>query len=91
MEETKPREVNMELLRQISNLTGGRVFPTTAQLLDEKGSWVRERRPLWPYWLVLALLLNFVEVFGREKGSSSGLFSRLDRKAPSWFPLGHTR
>ena len=90
IEETKPREVNIELLRQISNLTGGRVFPTTAQLLDDKGSMVRERRALWPYWLVLALLLNFVEVAWR-KGHFARLFSRLDRKAPSWSPLGHTR
>ena len=44
IEEMKPREVNVDLLSRISNLTGGRVFPTTAQLLDDNGSLVRERR-----------------------------------------------
>jgi hypothetical protein len=47
------------------------VFPTTAQLLDDKGSLVRERSPLWPYWLVLALFLNFVEWHG-GKATSRG-------------------
>jgi hypothetical protein len=48
------------------------VEPTLAQLLDEKGSYVRERRALWPYWLVLALLINFLEVAIRK-----GHFRRL--------------
>ncbi len=50
-EEMKPREINAPLLTEISRVTGGRVEPTMAQLLDDKGSYVRERRPLWPYWL----------------------------------------
>jgi hypothetical protein len=33
---------------------------------------VRERQPLWSYWLVLALLLNFVELALRK-----GFFERL--------------
>jgi len=71
-EEMKPREINAPLLTEISRVTGGRVEPTMAQLLDQKGSYVRERRPLWPYWLVLALPLNFVEVAMRK-----GHFRRL--------------
>lgn len=71
-EELKPREINAPLLTEISRLTGGRLEPTMAQLLDDKGSYVRERRPLWPYWLALALLLNFVEVAMRK-----GHFRRL--------------
>jgi Mg-chelatase subunit ChlD len=86
IEETKPREVNLELLTQISRLTGGSVFPTTAQLLDDKGSLVRERSPLWPYWLVLALFLNFVEVAWR-KGHFARLSARFHRKVPALSPL----
>ena len=90
IEEMKPREVNVALLTQISNLTGGRVFPTTAQLLDDNGSLVRERRPLWPYWLILALLLNFVEVAWR-KGHFARLAPRFQRHRPSLAPIGQTR
>jgi Ca-activated chloride channel homolog len=71
-EELKPREINAPLLTEISRVTGGRVEPTMAQLLDDKGSYVRERHPLWPYWLVLALILNFIEVAMRK-----GHFRRL--------------
>jgi Ca-activated chloride channel homolog len=71
-EEVKPREINAPLLTEISRLTDGRVEPTMTQLLDDKGSYVRERRPIWPYWLVLALLLNFVETAIRK-----GHFRRL--------------
>lgn len=78
-EELKPREINAPLLAEISRVTGGRVEPTMAQLLDQKGSYVRERRPLWPYWAVLALLLNFVEVAMR-KGHFRRLGSWLGRR-----------
>ena len=71
-EELKAREINAPLLTEISRVTGGRVEPTMAQLLDDKGSYVKERRPLWPYWLLLALLLNFIEVAMRK-----GHFRRL--------------
>jgi Ca-activated chloride channel homolog len=78
-EETKPREINAPLLTEISRVTGGRVEPTMAQLLDDKGSYVRERRPLWPYWLILALLLNFIEVAMR-KGHFRRLTAWLQRR-----------
>ena len=78
-EELKPREINAPLLTEISRVTGGRVEPTMSQLLDDKGSYVRERRPLWPYWLALALLLNFFEVAMR-KGHFRRLGAWLGRK-----------
>jgi Ca-activated chloride channel homolog len=90
VDEMKPREVNVDLLSQISNLTGGRVFPTTAQLLDDSGSLVRERRALWPYWLVLALLLNFFEVALR-KGHFARIASRFQRKLPALSSMEHAR
>ncbi len=86
-EEMKPREINAPLLTEISRVTNGRVEPTMAQLLDDKGSYVRERRPLWPYWLVLALLLNFVELAMR-KGHFRRLGAWLQRRSESPSPTG---
>jgi Mg-chelatase subunit ChlD len=83
-EETKPQAVNTALLSEISRVTGGRVHPSIDQLLNDKGAMVRERKPLWPYSLILALLLNFVEVALRK-----GFFERLAtwlrrRQFPRW-------
>jgi Mg-chelatase subunit ChlD len=75
-EELKPREINVPLLSEVSRVTGGQMEPTLARLLDEKGSYVRERRQLWPYLLILALLLNFIEVAARK-----GHFRRM----AGWF------
>jgi hypothetical protein len=71
-EEMKPQAVNTALLNEISRVTGGRMHPSIDQLLNDRGSLVRERKPLWPYWLILALLLNFLEVALRK-----GFFERL--------------
>ena len=83
-EETKPQAVNAALLAEISRVTGGRVHPSLDQLLNRNGAMVRERQPLWPYWLVLALVLNFVEVALR-KGFFERLASWLRRQSlPLW-------
>jgi Ca-activated chloride channel family protein len=79
-EETKPQAVNTPLLSEISRVTGGRMHPAIEQLLNDKGAAVRERRALWPYWLILALLLNFAEVALR-KGFFERLASRLSRQS----------
>jgi len=71
-EEMKPQAVNTGLLSEISRITGGQMRPSINQLLNEKGSFVRERRALWPYWLMLALVINFLEVALRK-----GFFERL--------------
>jgi Mg-chelatase subunit ChlD len=82
--ETKPQAVNIALLGEISRVTGGRMHPSIDQLLNNKGAMVRERQPLWPYWLVLALLLNFAEVALR-KGFFERLLSWLRRHSlPGW-------
>jgi Ca-activated chloride channel family protein len=83
-DETKPQAVNSALLSEISRVTGGRMYPSIDQLLTDKGSLVRERKPLWPFWLILALLLNFLEVALRK-----GFFERLTswvkrRSLPGW-------
>ena len=71
-EEMKPQAVNTALLSEISRVTGGRMHPSIDELLNDRGSLVRERRALWPYWLILGLLLNFLEVALRK-----GFFERL--------------
>ncbi len=71
-EEMKPQAVNVALLSEISRVTGGRVDPSMDQLLSDRGSLLKERRPLWPYLLLLALALNLVEVALRK-----GFFRRL--------------
>lgn len=71
-EEMKPQAVNLALLSEISRVTGGRMRPTLEQLLSDKGAILNERQPLWAYWLVLALILNLLEVAIRK-----GFFERL--------------
>jgi hypothetical protein len=71
-EEMKPQAVNTGLLSEISRVTGGRMHPSIDNLLSDRGSLVRERKALWPYWLILALVLNFLEVALRK-----GFFERL--------------
>jgi len=71
-DETKLQSVNAQLLGEISRVTGGRMHPSIEQLLTDKGSLVREQKPLWPYWLILALLLNLLELALRK-----GFFERL--------------
>jgi Ca-activated chloride channel homolog len=83
-EEMKPQAVNTALLGEISRVTGGRMHPSLDQLLNDRGSLVRERKALWPYWLILALLLNFLEVALR-KGFFERLASWLSRQSlPRW-------
>jgi Mg-chelatase subunit ChlD len=83
-QETKPQAVNTTMLGEISRVTGGAMHPSIDQLLNDRGAIVRERQPLWPYWLVLALLLNFVEVALR-KGFFERLATWLRRHSlPSW-------
>jgi Ca-activated chloride channel family protein len=80
-EETKPQAVNTALLSEISRVTGGRMHPSMDQLLNDRGSLVRERKALWPYWLILALVFNFLEVALR-KGFFERLVSWLREHAP---------
>jgi hypothetical protein len=80
-EELKAQAVNYHLLEEISRVTGGTVNPTVSQLLDKRGSEGLESDPLWPYLLVLALLLDLFEVAWR-KGHFERLFSWLRRAIP---------
>ncbi len=83
-EETKPQAVNVALLSEISRVTGGRIHPSIDQVLTDKGTLVRARSSLWPYWLIFALILNFLEVALR-KGFFERVKARWNKQSfPGW-------
>jgi len=57
---------NDSLLRSIAQSTGGRFNPSPKQLFDSGGRYVDARMRLWPGLLVIALLLNLVELVMRK-------------------------
>lgn len=50
-------EPNLELMRRTAQLGGGETNPTVETLFDAMGEEVKYRRPLWPYFLILAMIL----------------------------------
>jgi Ca-activated chloride channel homolog len=82
-EELKANSVNVPLLDEIARATGGTVDPTVAQLLDKNGSQGIQSEELWPFLLVIALLLNFVEVAWR-KGHFERIAAWTRRRIPSF-------
>lgn len=70
---------NPALLQQIADYTGGRFQPQPRQVFDPAGRWLRTRLRLWPGLLVLALLLNYIEVLLRRlrRGMSAPATSLL--------------
>lgn len=84
-EELKSKSVNVPLLEEIARATGGNVNPTVAQLLDERGSQGLQSEALWPYFLVLALLLDLFEVAWR-KGHFEAVSSWMRRAMPLFSP-----
>ena len=57
---------NTALLQGIASQTGGRFNPEPAQVFDAGGRSVRTSMDLWPGLLVLATLLNLLELLGRK-------------------------
>ena len=57
---------DVDLLRQIASFTGGRFQPQPGEVFDPGGRSMPTRLRLWPALIVLALLLNFVEVLLRR-------------------------
>ena len=80
-EELKSKSVNVALLEEMAHATGGTVNPTVAQLLDKNGSQGLQSEELWPFLLVLALLLNFFELAWR-KGHFEAIVSWTRRRIP---------
>jgi Ca-activated chloride channel homolog len=81
-EELKVASVDVPLLEEISRATGGIMDPSMDQLFDERGSDVRE---VWPYGILLALLVNFFELALR-KGHFDKLVSWVRQKSPFGSP-----
>jgi hypothetical protein len=68
---------NEQLLRQIAVSTGGRYNPRVSDAFDASGRSIRTTMDLWPALLVLALLLNLVELVLRKwKGLLESLHLR---------------
>jgi hypothetical protein len=71
---------NEQLLRQISEFTGGRFNPAPREVFDPGGRTVASTMRLWPALLVLALLLNLVELTLRKwKGIAERLITLCRR------------
>jgi uncharacterized membrane protein/uncharacterized protein YegL len=85
-EELKSKSVNVAMLEEIARATGGTVNPTVAQLLAERGSQGLQSEALWPYFLVLALLLDLFEVAWRK-----GHFERISSWMRQTIPLLSSR
>jgi hypothetical protein len=66
------------LLRRISEFTGGRFNPSSRQVFDAGGRTVASTMRFWPVLLVLALVLNLVELVVRKWSS---IVDRLWRRA----------
>jgi hypothetical protein len=57
---------NPDLLRQISEFTGGRFQPTTSQVFNAGGQAIPSTLNLWPGLLGLAILLSLAELLHRK-------------------------
>src|SRR5207302_628419 len=57
---------NEPLLRQIASATGGRYNPSPKSIFDSGGRSIRSTMGLWPVLLVLAVILNLVELVLRK-------------------------
>ncbi len=57
---------NEQLLKRISEFTGGRFNPAPGDVFDPGGRTVASTMRLWPGLLVLALLLNLIELTLRK-------------------------
>jgi Ca-activated chloride channel family protein len=84
-EELKVASVDIPLLQEISRATGGAMSPSMDQLFDERGSDVHEVTPLWPYWILLALAVNFFELALR-KGHFGKLISWIGQRSLAGSP-----
>jgi len=65
-DEMKEYGNNEALLRQIAAATGGRFRPSVSQIFDPGNRSIRSVMQLWPGLLVLAVLLNLIELIMRK-------------------------
>ena len=57
---------NEALLRRVSEYSGGRFNPQPAQVFDAGGRWIAGSMRLWPILLVIAVVLNLIELILRK-------------------------
>ena len=73
---------NEQLLRQVAAGTGGRFRPPLKSVFDAGGRSIATTMQLWPGLLVLALILNLIELFMRKwKGLVESLRFRRPAEA----------
>jgi hypothetical protein len=65
-EEMRQFGTNESLLRKVTEFTGGRFNPSPAQVFDAAGRSVAGSMRLWPALLLLAVLLNLIELTIRK-------------------------
>ena len=74
---------NQRLLKQISAFTGGRYNPTPRQVFDAGGRTVASTLRLWPTLLIIALVLNLIELVLRKwRGLTESFRKRGDKAGP---------
>jgi uncharacterized protein YegL len=78
-EELREYGADEQLLRRISEATGGRFNPSPEQAFDAGGRSIRSSMELWPGLLVMAILLNLAELILR-KGKGALAWLRLRRQ-----------
>ncbi|MBV8551705.1 MAG: VWA domain-containing protein [Acidobacteriaceae bacterium] len=67
---------NEALLKQISDLTGGRFNPPLNAVFDADGRRLYSTWQLWPGFLALAIALTIAELLARKWNGLAGIFSR---------------
>jgi Ca-activated chloride channel homolog len=78
---------NQDLLRRISEFTGGRFNPNPRDVFDPGGRTVAATMRLWPGLLALALLLNLIELVLRKwRGIAERIERLLKRGSPAAAP-----
>ncbi len=74
---------NERLLRQISAFTGGRFRPAPRDVFDARGRTVPSTLRLWPALLIVALLLNIIELILRKwRGVAESLRKKRTAEPP---------
>ena len=61
-EELRVRPANVELLRSIAKVSGGRYDPRPADVFAESGRTVRQTTRLWPYLMIVAALIFLADL-----------------------------
>jgi len=78
---------DVDLLGEVSSVTGGKFQPTTADIFSTGGETVVRRVPLWPYLALVALLLYLTDLLLRRIRLFEGAQPATVRAVPARSPL----